>query len=220
MKMRTLQCNIVQYLPKWDTSVGDYATHRGLSMIKTEILVSIATEPHIFHQLTVAYWRHMATQMWFNTRGSTLAQVMAWCLTAPSHSLNQCSFLSEVLWHSSESNSTARAQAIILHNELESYILKITFISHWGHCVITVYTENKTSSLHAWKTQYHVRVHHNIFLSMACNALASIKWNRHIGSAATLDLVFTWSYPVVFKNHTRNVYKKCTNVCWHHSRSC
>ena len=52
------------------------------------------------------------------------------CLTAPSHYLNQCWLLiSEVLWHSSESNSTARAQAIILHNELESYILKITFKS-------------------------------------------------------------------------------------------
>ena len=47
--------------------MGDYATHRGISMRKTEILVSIATEPHIFHQLIVAYWRHMATQMWVNT---------------------------------------------------------------------------------------------------------------------------------------------------------
>ena len=34
---------------------------------------------------------------------STLVQVMAWCLTAPSHYLNQCWFLtSEVLWHSHE----------------------------------------------------------------------------------------------------------------------
>ena len=67
MKMRTLQCNIEQYLPKWDIAVGDCATHRGISMRKTEILVSIATEPHIFHQLTVAYRRHMVTQMWVHT---------------------------------------------------------------------------------------------------------------------------------------------------------
>ena len=32
--------------------------------------------------------------------GATLAQVMAWCLTAPSHYLNQCWLvISEVLWH-------------------------------------------------------------------------------------------------------------------------
>ena len=36
--------------------------------------------------------------------GSTLAQVMAWCLTAPSHYLNQCWLLiSEVLWHTLDS---------------------------------------------------------------------------------------------------------------------
>ena len=30
-----------------------------------------------------------------------------------------------MLWHSSQSNFTARAQATLLHNELESYILKL-----------------------------------------------------------------------------------------------
>ena len=34
MKMRTLQYNTVQYLPKWDTAVDDYATHRGISIRK------------------------------------------------------------------------------------------------------------------------------------------------------------------------------------------
>ena len=53
----------------------------------------------------------------------------------------------------------------------------------------------------------YVCVHDNIFLSMACNALTLIKWNRHIGCADTLDLVFTQSYSVVFKNHTK--MRKC-----------
>ena len=40
-----------------------------------------------------AIWRHRS---W-----SALAQVIAWCLTAPSHSLNLCWLsISEVLWHS------------------------------------------------------------------------------------------------------------------------
>ena len=44
--------------------------------------------------------------------GSTLAQVMASCLTAPSHYLNQCwLFISKVLWHTIDSNFTSNAQA-------------------------------------------------------------------------------------------------------------
>ena len=97
---------------------------------------------------TYAIWRHIS--------GSTLAQVIAKCLKAPSHYLNQCWLLiNKVLWHSPESNSTAKVQATIVHNELESYYLKITVKSPRGHCVITVYTENKTSCLHSWKNQYH-----------------------------------------------------------------
>ena len=39
--------------------------------------------------------------IWQQTSGSTLAQVMAWCLTAPSHYLNQCwLIISEVKWNS------------------------------------------------------------------------------------------------------------------------
>ena len=39
--------------------------------------------------------------MWRQRSGSTLAQVMACCLAAPSHYLNQCwLIISEVLWHS------------------------------------------------------------------------------------------------------------------------
>ena len=40
--------------------------------------------------------------MWQHTSVSTLTQVMACCLAAPSHYLNQCwCIISEVLWHSS-----------------------------------------------------------------------------------------------------------------------
>ena len=56
-----------------------------------------------------AVWRHRT--------GSTLAQVMTCCLTAPSHCLNQCWLLTaEVLWHSPESNFTASAHATILYH--------------------------------------------------------------------------------------------------------
>ena len=45
--------------------------------------------------------------IWRQRSGSTLAEVMTWCLTAPSHYRNQCWFIiSEVYWHSSESSFT------------------------------------------------------------------------------------------------------------------
>ena len=46
--------------------------------------------------------------------GSTLAQVMACCLMAPSHYLNQCwLMISDVLWHSPDSNFTKNKILIV-----------------------------------------------------------------------------------------------------------
>ena len=43
--------------------------------------------------------------IWLHRSGSTLAQVMACCLTAPSHYLNQCwLFISKTHWHLSKGN--------------------------------------------------------------------------------------------------------------------
>ena len=50
--------------------------------------------------------------IWPHKSGSTLAQVMACCLTAPSHYLNQCwLIISKVQWHPSESNFPRDASA-------------------------------------------------------------------------------------------------------------
>ena len=54
-----------------------------------------------------AVWRHRS--------GSTLAQVMACCLTAPSHYLNQCRLIiSKVHWHISKGNFIKDMSAIII----------------------------------------------------------------------------------------------------------
>ena len=46
--------------------------------------------------------------IWRQKTGSTLVQVMARCLTAPNHYLNQCwLIIGKVLWHSSKGNFTA-----------------------------------------------------------------------------------------------------------------
>ena len=62
--------------------------------------------------------------------GSTLAQVMAFCLMAPSHYLNKCwLIISEVHWHLSEGNFSRYTSAINNASELESHLSKISFKS-------------------------------------------------------------------------------------------
>ena len=44
-----------------------------------------------------------SSTIWRHRSGSTLAQVMVWCLMAPNHYLNQCwLIIGKVHWHSSE----------------------------------------------------------------------------------------------------------------------
>ena len=51
--------------------------------------------------------------IWRQRSGSTLAQVMACCLTAPSHYLNQCwLIISKVQWHLSEGNFTTNTSTM------------------------------------------------------------------------------------------------------------
>ena len=58
--------------------------------------------------------------IWRHKSGSTLAQVMACCLTAPSHFLNQCWLItSKVQWHPSQNNFTRDTLAISHWNLLE-----------------------------------------------------------------------------------------------------
>ena len=68
--------------------------------------------------------------------GSTLAQVMACCLTAPSHYLNQCWLsISSVQWLSSKDNLTRDTSAINHYNQLENYLSKIQLRSPRGQWV-------------------------------------------------------------------------------------
>ena len=65
--------------------------------------------------------------IWWQEFGSTLTQVMACCLTAPSHYLNQSwLIISEVLEHSPESNFAGNAQKIYSWYELKDDYCKIT----------------------------------------------------------------------------------------------
>ena len=75
------------------------------------------------------YWKMLFNSLWpsdviwWHRNGSTLAQSMACCLTAPSHCLNQYSFISKAQWHPSEGNFKRNTSAI---NNYKS--LKITHL--------------------------------------------------------------------------------------------
>ena len=75
--------------------------------------------------------------IWQQRSGSTLAQVMACCLTAPSHYLNQCwLIISEIQWHSwLRTISQEIPQPSITRIILKIIYLKISFKSPRGQWV-------------------------------------------------------------------------------------
>ena len=65
--------------------------------------------------------------IWRHSIGSPLAQVMACCLIAPSHYVNQCwLIISKVKWHSYESIIIRRSEDTSHWNKIENCIFKIT----------------------------------------------------------------------------------------------
>ena len=68
----------------------------------------INTELYFMYYCTCRWQRvnspRLSDAIWWHRAGSTLAQVMACCLTAPSHYLNQCWLITLVQWCSSEGN--------------------------------------------------------------------------------------------------------------------
>ena len=78
----------------------------------------------------------MAYGIWRHISESTLVQTMAWCLTAPSHYLNQrWLIISEILWHAPQRNFTVIDQVDILYSEFENYNFKITATPRRGQWV-------------------------------------------------------------------------------------
>ena len=74
--------------------------------------------------------------IWRQRSGSSLTQVMACCLMAPSHYLNQCWLItSMVQWHSYEGSFTRDTSAIDHYNQLKNYSSKIYFESPRGQWV-------------------------------------------------------------------------------------
>ena len=99
-------------------------------------------------------WPHDA--VWQHRSGSKLAQVMAWCLIAPSHYLNQCwLIISKVLWQSPESNFTGNVQDIYpwYKFEITNFILQPHLP---GVDELTLWSLNKVAAI--WETVHSVKI--------------------------------------------------------------
>ena len=78
--------------------------------------------------------------IWQYRSESTLTQVMACCLTAPSHYLNQCwLIISEVQRHSPERTFMGNVPTINRYNGLENQLTKTLLKSPRGQMTITKY---------------------------------------------------------------------------------
>ena len=112
------------------TSIGNLIVEirRSLDhLISTMVFPILIRLQHCINSLgsSDAIWRW---RFW-----STLVQVMAWCLMAPSNYLNRCWLvINKFLWHSSEDIIIRRFEDINLQSKIENYIFKITLRSPRG----------------------------------------------------------------------------------------
>ena len=87
--------------------------------------------------------------IWLQRSQSPLAQVMACCLTAPSHYLNQCWLLSsQILWHLSEVNSIQ------------------CLLTHWGRDKMAAIYQTTFTNAFPWMKMYEFRLkfHWSLFV--------------------------------------------------------
>ena len=104
--------------------------------------------------------------IWWHSSGSTLAQVMACCLTAPSHYLSQ-HIINRYVWHEAESNVTGIVQEITWWHELENYTSMIITTSPRGqwvngcpyHILVPLWCHMTSRMLCTAPLQYHLANH-------------------------------------------------------------
>ena len=120
----------------WGSSIIPIIIHHYPSSTKTDLSLKMIEYVLDYNKIQVSSYRDFQGLNNFNINSlwprdviwrqgsrSALAQVMAWCLTAPSHHLNQCwLIISEVLWHSRDSNFTKNNSDIYCWNEFNLLI--------------------------------------------------------------------------------------------------
>ena len=113
------------FVPDWsgDPHQGILGKCFPLSQVQLRVIIMWSITAILHEHMIFQHTVNMVNPLWpsdtiqRHRSGSILVHGMAWCLTAPSHYLNQCwLFIDEVLWHSTESNFTASAKVTVLYN--------------------------------------------------------------------------------------------------------
>ena len=128
--------------------------------------------------------------IWWQRSGSTLAQVMACCLTAPSHYLNQCwPMISEVLCNSYDTNFTENTSNVYHWNEFKISQIVTAVKSPRGQWVSNV---NSLGQNYAY---IHQHTGQSLLQIMACHLIGAkrylnqcwfiVNWN--------LGIIFQWN---------------------------
>ena len=95
--------------------------------------------------------------LWWHISGSTLAQVMACCLTTPSHYRNQCwPIIGVGLWHSLVIRFLGSVQDINLGDKIKNTLFKITATSprgQWDTLDLPILLRRKRNN-ETWSRQF------------------------------------------------------------------
>ena len=117
------------------------------------MILSTIVNTHVQRKSGNSLW--LCDAIWWHRSWSILVQVMACCLTAPSHYLNQLlHFISKILYHLPVSNFTLSAQTTILHNEFENYNSRTIATSPRGQWV----NQHSLSEMGAWISNVYLTV--------------------------------------------------------------
>ena len=119
---------------------------------KEEVLLNIICKKFLYIALLT---RCGLVTPYGDRSGSALAQVMACCLTAPSHYLKQCwLIISQDLWHLPEDNFRWNGQYIYPWYEFENHWFKVTATFPWDQWVKMTTTSHSDQGVKARNGKY------------------------------------------------------------------
>ena len=201
---------VMCHLPQSDFSVSAQATIL-YNKFENYIFKNTSTSPR---GQWVNHWRVkmksqslLGNSIWRHTSGLTLAQVMAWCLTAPSHYLNQCWLtIKDILWHSPKSYLTRSAHELNLQPMFKDHHIKITITSPRSQRVMV-----KSQSVPGNSIWWHISGSTLIHVMACCLWHQAITWtNVDLPSKTFCGIHLRAIWQEVLMNLIRNPCSKIT----------
>ena len=146
--------------------------------------------------------------IWRCRSGSTMAQVMACCLTAPSHYLNQCwLIINKVHWHSYKDNLTLDALAINHFYYLENHLSKFSFKSPGGQWIKHDFSDTWTPSQMSTHTYTDEKCPKNLCVIQIAHGIQGHKIHNTAHMLINLHLLHHDEYRVIIAIQLKRVWR-------------